>query len=70
MNRAAIERVIQAQGFKPSFRPVNEHNVRIFANEIENGQHSRAIGYLREVEQMNEWQLVDRIHTAYARKAR
>lgn len=70
MNRAAIERVIRSQGFRPSFRPVNEHNVRVYANETENGQHSRAVGYLREIEQMTERQLVDRIHQAYARSAR
>lgn len=70
MNRATIERVIRSQGFNPSFRPVNAHNVRVFAAEQENGQHSRAIGYLREIEQMTERQLADRIHAAYAREAR
>ena len=70
MNRATIERVIQAQGFNPSFRSVNAHNIRVYANEIENGQHSRALGYLRDIEQMNERQLVDRIHQTYARRAR
>lgn len=70
MNRATIERVILAQGFKPSFRPINEHNIRVFASERENGQHSRAVGYLREIELLNERQLADRIHAAYTRRAR
>jgi hypothetical protein len=70
VNRATIERVIQAQGFRPSFRPVNANNIRVFATEQENGQHSRAIGYLRDIETLNERQLADRIHQAYSRRAR
>lgn len=70
MNRATIERVIRSQGFKASFRQVNEHNTRVFANEVPDGRRSRMIGYLRNVEQMDERQLADSIHQAFARKAR